>query len=365
MAATQIGAVRATDQLQDDLYSTNHALNIFQGTNFDLELSKGNIPGHSFINKFGENPNILTADNFVDIWPGTTIGSTQKYVPPTVARTHNVASSSIEDAGTLVTSGNIDSGVAGPPGSLNDADATFEIDSVGAGDLVLNDTQTVLGSVVLVVSETSLLVNAWFNPTTGRRDVDPVAGDAYRIVSRAATGTPVTHLLALDSSFLTVEEFVINNGTTVVATANELLRVNRCREFGAVSVAGNIGTVTATAQTDNTISMGILPGDNQTLQALYTVAFDEDAYLQSWKCAISKKTAGTVNFRLRLGELDGSVFVTDIVSLNTSGTTAQTIPMSMERIPGGTDVLVEGDSGSNNMGGSGGFRLVRVDVGTP
>lgn len=329
---------------------------------FNLEVSKGNIPGHSLESKFGENPDIDTADGFADIWAGNNIaGGTQKFVPPTQARTHDVVSSDIADAGTEVTSGTMTGGVAGPPGTLVDTTKDFTALGVVAGDLALNDDQTVLGSV-LVVGTTTLTLNAWFNPNTGRRNVDPVAGDAYRIVNQASTGTPVTHIVGLNASFLAKEEFIINNGTTNVPTVNTCTRINRMRQFGAVSIAGNIGNITATAQTDATITAVIFAGDNQTLQALFTVPSNKTAYMELWKVAISKKTAGVINFRLRLGEFDGSMFVEDTLSLGSTGSSALIIPMNDREITGGTDILVEGDSDTNNMGAAAGFQLTLVDL---
>jgi hypothetical protein len=52
-------------------------------TDFFLELAKGNIPGHSQVNKFGENPDI-TAGTTEDVWDG---GGTYSF-PTTASITH-------------------------------------------------------------------------------------------------------------------------------------------------------------------------------------------------------------------------------------------------------------------------------------
>jgi hypothetical protein len=38
--------------------------------NFLIEVAKGNVPGHSIVNKFGENPAVTTATDPEDVWAG-------------------------------------------------------------------------------------------------------------------------------------------------------------------------------------------------------------------------------------------------------------------------------------------------------
>lgn len=69
-----------------------------------LEISKGTVPGHSAINKFGRNPDCDPASSTTavpvgrDIWDGGVAGAAA-WVPPTAARTHAIASSDDEDGG--------------------------------------------------------------------------------------------------------------------------------------------------------------------------------------------------------------------------------------------------------------------------
>jgi hypothetical protein len=75
----------------------------FYGNTDGLEVAKGNVPGHSQIFKFGK---ALDCDSGVptDIWDGADgVTSTDIWVPPTVARVHNLASSSDADNGGTAT----------------------------------------------------------------------------------------------------------------------------------------------------------------------------------------------------------------------------------------------------------------------
>ncbi len=71
---------------------------------FFTEVSLGNVPGFSGINKFGRNPDcdqIASATAVIigrDIWDLGIAGATM-WVPPTAARIHQIASSDDEDGG--------------------------------------------------------------------------------------------------------------------------------------------------------------------------------------------------------------------------------------------------------------------------
>jgi len=60
---------------------------------FLIEVAKGNIPGHSVVNKFGHNPSITTSTDPEDIWAG---GGLYDFYP-TTAQAMQVVSTSIED----------------------------------------------------------------------------------------------------------------------------------------------------------------------------------------------------------------------------------------------------------------------------
>ena len=68
---------------------------------YNLEIAKGNIPGHTYVHKFGEAGDIDTADGFCDIWDGcSTISGITKITSYTY--------SSSADIDSLVSSGALD-----------------------------------------------------------------------------------------------------------------------------------------------------------------------------------------------------------------------------------------------------------------
>ena len=63
-----------------------------------LEIGKGNVTGHSYVQKFGEATNIDSADPFVDVWDGTSHGSGIKtYTFSTTADIDSISSSDNTD----------------------------------------------------------------------------------------------------------------------------------------------------------------------------------------------------------------------------------------------------------------------------
>lgn len=65
---------------------------------FDLELAKGNIPGHSIAHRSGRAPDGLQT-TATDVWRRADAAATQQiWLAPTAARLHNIVSSSANDA---------------------------------------------------------------------------------------------------------------------------------------------------------------------------------------------------------------------------------------------------------------------------
>lgn len=148
------------------------------------EVSEGNITGQATVNKFGRNPDVDTGTDPEDIWDAGGI-----WVPPTQARTHDIASTDAADDG----------------------------DPVG----------------------------------TGMRTVR------------------ISGLTAWDSD--EVSEDITLNGTTSVPTANAYVIIHRMKGLTYGSGGTNAGTITATAQTDGTVTAQITIGKGQTLMAIYGI----------------------------------------------------------------------------------------------
>lgn len=231
-----------------------------------IELAAGNMPGYEFVHVEGKNPDIDTGSTPEDIWPNGGL-----YVPPTQARVHDIASTSAEDSGTVVSSGTI---TEASLTKIIDSSADFSGDGVAVGDIVLNDN-TQDHSLVTGVGDTFLEVLPMHHG-----DINSV-GENYRIVTADGTGAVVAHIKeGLDSNFDIKSEFVVLNGTSDVETTNSYTRINLMHIHGAGSNKSNVGDITATAQTDSTVTAIIKADEGESRNAFYSVPRGYDAYVE-------------------------------------------------------------------------------------
>ena len=314
----------------------------------------GSLDGMSVVNKFGENPDIDTVDGFENIWDA---GSS--YVPPTQARIHNVASTAVADAGTLVESGTVDSATST---TITDAVATFVTNSTAVGDFVLNDTKNAYGIVSAVTSETVLAVEKWVSPTSGLESSVPVAGDSFRVVTTASTGIALFFVQGLDANGLGISEFIITNGTSNVATTKSYLRQFRAKSFLAGSGGETAGTISSTAVTDATVSAQVIGANNQTLMAVYTVPSNKIGLLTHWWGAISKKGNASSGIHLKIGDLDSIAYIQQARAMSASGSSEFHHEFDLPKILApSTDIFIEADTDTNNTGIAAGFTIVLFD----
>ena len=180
-------------------------------SDWKTEVAKGNIAGHSCVNKFGEAPDGIQT-TLTDIWSRAdgagAPGGTQKiWLAPTAARIHTIASTSAED----------DTG------------------------------QTGVNQVII-----SYLAD-WDTAET----TETVTGD-------------------------------LNAGIAMNNAAVIIHRMKIVPQATTTGVGGNIGTITATAADDATVTAVILPADGQTEMAIYGFPSTQTAYMTKWRCNIDK-----------------------------------------------------------------------------
>lgn len=276
-----------------------------------LEIARRNIPGTDSIHKFGRNPIVQTTRE--DVWDGGGI-----WIPPTQSRIHDITSTDVDDVGSLVSSG---TATDGSTTTLVDTGATFQSDGVAVGDILINDTQTSHGIISSVESETQVTVDIAM-----RGSVANESGDSYRIATAADTGAAVIEVCGLDSGYNTSREYVILNGTSNVATSSSFRMINRMVVRLAGVTQSNEGNITATAQTDGTLTAQININNNQTLMAVYQVPAGATGYLYAWKYSLNSSGTGanviTADFRL-LAKPYGEVFqIKQIGGLVSRGTSS-------------------------------------------
>jgi hypothetical protein len=320
-----------------------------------LSIARGLFPNMSHVNKFGRNPDIDIATDPEDIWDGGGL-----WVPPTAARTHDIVSSSANDSGDILSSG---TATGGSITTLIDTGATFSSDGVAAGDVVLNDSNVDHSIVVSVDSEIQLTLENTHHLTAFE------SGDSYRVVNADSTGASIVHLFGLDSGFVEQEEFVVMNGVANVATTRTYWRVWRMHIDGAASrILNNVGTITATAQVDATVTAQISIGNGTTLMAIYTIPAGKTGYMSNFSTTINKgAVGGLANMSLRQTKFAGPDGAGSIVehyfSLATDGSSNVHRPFRPHKeIKERTDVWIRCESvTANDIDITGAFDIILVD----
>ena len=99
-------------------------------------------------------------------------------------------------------------------------------------------------------------------------------------------------------------EVVLLTGVTPVNTLNSYVIIHRMKVLTCGASGPNVGTISATAVDDGTVTAVILPGDGQTEMAIYGVPSTQTFILTRWGVGIDKAspTATTCDFELRVNE---------------------------------------------------------------
>lgn len=146
----------------------------------------------------------------------------------------------------------------------------------------------------------------WVPPTTAR--VHDLVSTSANDTASAGTGAQQVTVYGLDSGFNQISEGVNLNGTTPASTSGSYTFIQRIDVNTVGSDGHNDGIITATAQTDNTISATIAANYNTTQLAIYQVPTGYTAYIYSVVAGMQNATANNTADLVLLKQAAGGNF---------------------------------------------------------
>jgi hypothetical protein len=136
----------------------------------------------------------------------------------------------------------------------------------------------------------------WVAPTQARIH-DIVSANASDAAAGVGARTlEVFGLTAWDAD--EVSEDIVMNGTTNVPTENAYVIIHRMRVLTKGATSVNVGRITATAQTDGTVTAEIYVGQGQTQMAIYGIPSTKNAYMTAWWAGLNRATEGAADMYL-------------------------------------------------------------------
>lgn len=227
-------------------------------------------------------------------------------------------------------------------------------------------------------ADSGILTDIWDRAnTTDDQDiwVAPTQARTHQIVSSSASddgdpagvGARTIQLYGLtDWDTAEVSETITMNGTSNVATANQYVIIHRMKVLTKGATSSNVGTITATADTDGTVTAQINAGEGQTQMAIYGIPSISTGYMTGWYSS----TNGSVNVDADVEivynpEPDAQLtnFLTkETNSIRGSGSSFIYHPFApYKSFPGPGILKIQATSDTANSDISGGFDMILVD----
>jgi len=238
---------------------------------------------------------------------------------------------------------------------VNKYGRNIEIDSAVTADIWDGGKTVASGGVSLI----------WVAPTAARihQLVSTSASDAA-----AGVGARTIQIYGL-TSWTTAEtsEVITMNGTTDVPTVNAYVIIHRMKVLTKGATSSNVGVITATADTDSTVTALISALRGQTLMAIYGISSVETAYMGAVYATANKSggAAALVDVTLLVNpEPDAELtnyLEKQTFGLSTAGTSAWILPYyTPKKITGPAIIKIQATSGTNDMDVSAGFDIIKV-----
>jgi hypothetical protein len=254
------------------------------------------------------------------------VGQSGTITVPTTARKHLITSASVNDDGdglqitTAVVVGTIEAAgaghaalivtsalVAGNTVTMSVAVANNDTASIVATkfraamalEAEITDHYTIGGTDVNVslTAKVAAANDATLNIAYADDDCAGLTDDATSNATHsgsAKTGARIIRVEGVLSTGLVATELLTMYGTDGVLTANSYLWINDMRVHTAGSTGSNVGAITATAQTDSTVSQYIVATENKAMNACYLAPGSLNKTIKRFSASTYNATAGAV-----------------------------------------------------------------------
>lgn len=203
--------------------------------------------------------------------------------------------------------------------------------------------------------------------------VAPTQARVHQIVSSSTDdasgglGARTLRIYGLTSwSTKETSEDITMNGTTNVATSNSYVIIYRMQVLTKGSSGPNVGTITATADTDSTVTAQIEATNGQTLMCIFAIPSIQTAYIPSMQFSLIKNASAEAEVRLVVNpepdaELTGFI-VKHIRGIQGAGTSYVESNFGAPiKIIGPAIVKLQADASSNNVNVSGSLSILIED----
>lgn len=160
------------------------------------------------------------------------------------------------------------------------------------------------------------------------------------------------------------------DGTTAVNTTNSYVIIHRLRviKSGVTASGNNVGTITATASTDSTITAVMRPGTGSTAMAIYGIPSTQTLLIKQYRASINKAQGSAVSATFRLlynPEVKTNLHTyveADVQGLQSTGTSS--IAWGFDpylKISGPSIIKIQAEATLDDVDGTAGFSGVLVD----
>jgi len=209
----------------------------------------------------------------------------------------------------------------------------------------------------------------WLAPTAARihaivstSDVDGKTG------APTAAGARTVQVYGLvDWDTAETSEVVTLDGTTPVNTANSYVIIHRMKVLTSGASGPNVGTISATAAVDATITAYIQIGVGQTLMAIYGIPSTQKAYMTGFYCSLERASPvgadieGTVLYSMDVENTPTIFLVKHVWTQTVGGADMGHHWNPYKQFPGPGIIKLQGSSDANNTIADAGFDLILVD----